>query len=374
MRQRSRIVPVLVVALVLLAGCSGFGGGDGGDGGDGGALQASGGVDGGAGGTSASDGGDGSAGASAGGSDDTAATVRQLATDRAIVRTGSVTVEVDDFETQRERLTGEVERLSGYVGGSTSDLHRRANETWRTGSLTLRVPAESFDRLLSYAKDRGEVLSAETSTKDVTDQLVELDARITTLEAKRSRLRAFYRNASSTDALLRIEDRLSEVQGDVERLEARKRSLEDRVSYSTLDVELREPAPDDEGTVADDASRAGIVGTLRNSASTLLDVGYAGLLLVVGLLPWGLALGVLAVAWLTVRRVLALPSLRAVLPGGTSASATGGGTEPRAVRERERHPRTRGRRDDSQATEALEPGETRPDVEGADDDETDPGA
>ncbi len=297
MGQRKLLATVLVVIAVVLAGCAGAGS-DGGDGapeqleggGDGGgslggdADAASGAPDSGTEASGSSEAGSGQAGGDGARNQVGGNSVRQLATDRAIIRTGSVTVRVGDFETQRGLLASEVERLGGYVGGSQVERHSEDNETWRTGTVTLRVPSESFSRMLSYAKDRGEVLAEETSTTDVTDQLVELDARLRNLERKRDRIREFYENAESTDALLRIEDRLSEVQGQIERLEAEKRSLDDRVNFATLTVTLQEPDPD-EGS-GPDPSRAGLVGTLQESLDSLLGAGYGALLLVVAALPW----------------------------------------------------------------------------------------
>jgi hypothetical protein len=344
MGQQSKLATVLVVLAVLLAGCAGMGG-DGADGGDGGGNQLAGGGGDGAGGDGG-DGGDGSGAADApvadgdsgapggdGGGDGQRAQssdIQRLATDRSIIRTGTVAVEVDDFETERNRLGTEVTRLGGYVGGSNVELHRQENETWRTGSVTLRVPAESFSRMLSYAKDRGEVLSEQTSTKDVTDQLVELEARIENLEGKRTRLRAFYEDANSTDALLRIEDRLSEVQGQIEQLKAKQRSLEDRVTYATLTVDLREPTPEASKGPGSERDRAGVLGTLRDSFDGLVGFAYGGLLVAAAAVPWILAILLLLGLLAGFRRVAGRAPLRTVFPWTGGAPNSTAGSAPAA--------------------------------------------
>jgi chromosome segregation ATPase len=73
--------------------------------------------------------------------------------------------------------------------------------------------------------------------------LVDLEARLSNLRAERDRLRTLYERANTTEDVLAVQRELSEVQGEIERLEAQKRSLEQRVAYSTLTVELREPGP-----------------------------------------------------------------------------------------------------------------------------------
>lgn len=356
MDHRSRLATGLVVLAVVLAGCAGTGGGgDAGEptaisGGDGaGDDDGAGGGDAPSAGNTADPSGDSATPSGDGGGDagekSANGDVQRLATDRAIIRTGSVTVRVDDFEAQRDRLNSEVDRLGGYVGGSNVELQRRDNETWTTGTVTLRVPAESFPRMLSYAKDRGEVLSEQTSTTDVSDQLVELDARITNLEGKRARIREFYEQANSTDALLRIENRLSEVQGQIEQLTAKKRSLEGRVTYATLSVTMKEPAPETSHEPVAGRDRAGLLGTLRDSVDSMLAVAYGGLLVAAAALPWLLALLLLAGMVVALRRLVGFPTVRSMLPGtGPSTASPAGGARPASGRGRQdrsgRQPRT----------------------------------
>jgi hypothetical protein len=88
------------------------------------------------------------------------------------------------------------------------------------------------------------VVESSTSTQDVTEQVVDLQARLENLRAERERLRELYQRANDTEDVLAVERRLSEVQTEIERTEARLQSLERRVAYSTITVEMREPRPD----------------------------------------------------------------------------------------------------------------------------------
>lgn len=272
-----------VALLVVLAGCASLGGGaDGGDAGvdmsadeapTGAQAQASGGAQSGSG-----DGGGGAA-------------VSAAAVDRAIVRTGSVELTVENFEATRNAIAAEAKRYGGYVGGSSQTLHRAENVSWTTGQVVVRVPSDRFSDLVGFAEEQGTVESVQTETEDVTDRLVELDARISNLEAKRSRLRSFYNRADSTSELLSIEERLSSVQGEIEQLKATEQSLEDRVAFSTLRISIAEErpepardAPEDDGTTVASAFFA--------SVQQMVDGGYALLLVLAALAPFAVVLGV----------------------------------------------------------------------------------
>ena len=122
---------LLVVALVALAGCAGLGAGDGDD-----AQMAAGGGDGGA--------QDGSAAPDSADGEQATLQGRPLQTDRAIVRTGSMRLRVDDVETTRADLVDHARSLGGYVSAADSTRHTEGDESWTTGQVVVRVPSGEF--------------------------------------------------------------------------------------------------------------------------------------------------------------------------------------------------------------------------------------
>jgi hypothetical protein len=155
-----------------------------------------------------------------------------------------VALRVDDFEAARANLTATVETRGGYVSDSVQRAHDVDGATWLTGRVVLRVPAENFSATMDAVEGEGAVLESRTSTRDVTEQVVDLEARLRNLRAERERLRTLYDRANTTEDVLAVERRLSEVQTEIERTEARLENLERRVAYSTITVELSEPRPD----------------------------------------------------------------------------------------------------------------------------------
>ncbi|WP_336339055.1 DUF4349 domain-containing protein [Haloarcula brevis] len=292
MATRRRVLAV--VALLLLAGCAGMGGGgDAGgarEGGDGAQMAGS---DGGSSQPEAAD-----AGASSG--DGGAVQVGDAAADRAIVRNGRMVVEVENYSTTADAIAARARASGGYVSDSNRRLHRDDGETWYTGYIVVRVPSEEYGPMQSMVDEQGTVRSEETTTKDVTDQLVDLEARLTNLRERRDRLRTFYERANSTAELLRIEEELSSVQRDIERLEAQKRSLEQRVAYSTLRVEMHEPAPEPGAQQVPYHERS-LVSAFLSSVTDVYVFTRGLLVTVASLAPW---LAVLAVPVVGGRRLL----------------------------------------------------------------------
>lgn len=236
--NRGRTVSALLVLLVLLAGCGGSAGGaqvSGGGGADSAAtaetnVEAERAAD--------ANAGDGDGGGAAKTADQTDAT------GRSIIRTGEVRLRVDDYESARANLTAVVEARGGYVSDSSQQVHDRGEESWTSGRVVFRVPAENFSDTMTTVEREGRVLESSTSTKDVTDKVIDLQARLENLRAERDRLRELYQRANDTEDVLAVERRLSEVQTEIERTEARLQNIRRRVAYSTITVEMAEPRPD----------------------------------------------------------------------------------------------------------------------------------
>ncbi|MFB6130456.1 MAG: DUF4349 domain-containing protein [Salinigranum sp.] len=281
-RVRTRAAAAVALALlVALAGCGGAGNAARGDGSN---LAAE------SGGGSAGGLAGGAAKATASGGDSGGSSLPDVQS-RRIVRTGHVTLEVEDFERARANLTRATERAGGFLSDSREE-HRRVNgETYAVGEVVLRVPRGNFTALIDRVRNEGTVRTATTGSKDVTDQLVDLGARLKNLRDERDRLRALYRNASGTEDVLAVERRLSSVQSDIERLEARQKTLQRQVAYSTITVDLREPRPE---SASDSTSHWYDVPVLSAFLESVHGAGVALRALVVVLayvLPYLLAFG-----------------------------------------------------------------------------------
>ncbi|WP_254535481.1 DUF4349 domain-containing protein [Halomarina litorea] len=285
MRTTGRTLAVVaLVCCLVLAGCSGMGG----DGGAGDGAQERQAGDGPGSGSSGGDGG----GAPAQGEAETGGSVGQVAASQALIRTGTANLNVSDYDAARANLTAAATAMGGFVADSKERSHEVGNDSFTTGTVVFRVPSENFTAFFDAVTAEGEVLSATTTTEDVTDQLVDIEARLANERAQRDRLRALYENASDTEDVLAVSEKLSDVQETIERLEARLRALEGRVALSTVTVELREPRPEpatepqaswyDTAVVDAFVSSVGGVGTLLRA--TVVGLAYAlPYLLVVGL-------------------------------------------------------------------------------------------
>lgn len=285
---RRRWTTALLVMCIVLAGCSGGGVGSGGDAAESEASLSNDDAASTARAESTASGSGGDAGSSGGSAQSAGAR-----SDRAIIKTGRIALTVDSFASAREQVGTLARQTGGYVATSSREVRGEGNRTWTVGVVRIRVPSEEYTATHDEITTYGEVRDSSQETNDVTDQLVDIEARLRTLRAERDRLRQLYDEANDTEAVLRVSEQLSEVQTEIERLEARKKSLQGRVAYSTITVELREEPPEREtptpepgytDTSLDTAFLASVNGVVTAVEALAVTIAYA--------LPYLLAFGV----------------------------------------------------------------------------------
>lgn len=107
--------------------------------------------------------------------------------------------------------------------------------------VTVRVPNESAAAFVAEASALGKVLRQSQSSQDVTQEHVDLAARLGNLRAEEARLREFFGSAKKVSEMLEIERELSRVRGEIESIDAQKKYLERQAAMATVTFELVEP-------------------------------------------------------------------------------------------------------------------------------------
>jgi hypothetical protein len=165
---------------------------------------------------------------------------------RAIIYTGHITVRVDDVDGATDSAGALALRYGGFVGAD-----RRTSDDERSNAeLVLRIPTEHFTAAVARLGELGDEESREIETEDVTADVVDLETRIATAEASVARTRELMEQATSIDDIVRIEGELAGREGELARLQARQRTLDDLTTLSTITVWLLGPEAkqDEDGT------------------------------------------------------------------------------------------------------------------------------
>jgi hypothetical protein len=196
--------------------------------------------------------------------------------DRMIVRTASLSLVVEDTE----KTLADIERLATELEGYVSNL-----QTWRyndqlAGSVTVRIPEASFDQARERIKELAiELESENVSGQDVTEEYVDLEARLHNLEVAEEELLELLDSAQEThkdaESILAIYNEITNVRQQIEQIKGRMQYLENSAALATLTItltpeEIEEPVVEpgwEPLKQARDALRA-----LVDSLQTLIDL------------------------------------------------------------------------------------------------------
>ncbi|WP_411091087.1 DUF4349 domain-containing protein [Streptomyces sp. 049-1] len=281
-RPLPALAAVLLAGALALTGCSSGGGDSGADSAAGAAKEAA---------PPAADDRPGAAGGDASGAK---ATAPPKAVATHVIRTASLTVQVEDVHKALDEARTTVENAGGYVGDEDTSRDEDGRERTR---LELRVPVDAYQDVLDGLEGAGKLLHRGAKAQDVTDQVVDVESRVKSQRASVARVRELMDRATKLSDVVTLEGELSSRQTELEALLAQQASLKDRTSLATITLSLAETpaeAAEDDDPGFTDALAGGwdaFVTMLRWLAVALGAV-----------LPFAVVAALLALVWLRVVR------------------------------------------------------------------------
>jgi len=156
--------------------------------------------------------------------------------ERMIVRNGDISLVVENVTDAR----GEISQLAVRLGGWVVSSQISGEEEEMRGWISIRVPDETFDQ--AFAELRGlavRVTSESTSSQDITEEYVDLQARLKNAEATESQYLALLEKAEEMEDILRIYEELSWIRYEIEQIKGRIQYLERTSAMSLISIDLR---------------------------------------------------------------------------------------------------------------------------------------
>ena len=152
---------------------------------------------------------------------------------RQLIRRGRIGVQVTS-------LAAASDRLERSAGGFDAQVTRATVEERERAEYLIRVPPDRLDALMDSVASLGEVENRSVGVEDVTDRVIDAEARLTSLRASRDRLRQLLERAGTVQDVIAVERELARIQAEIESLEARLAALRGQVALSELAVTLRQ--------------------------------------------------------------------------------------------------------------------------------------
>ncbi|WP_052703113.1 DUF4349 domain-containing protein [Paenibacillus beijingensis] len=161
-----------------------------------------------------------------------------VAFDRKIVYKATLTMEVKDFAKASVALQNVLHQSGGYILKFSDSKNSAENGA----AYTLKVPADGFMSFLTRLEQiEHSLFERQMTGTDVTEEYVDLTARLKAKQVVEARLLSFMDKAQSASDLLEFSSQLASVQGDIERIKGRMRYLDTNVAYSTIELRMYQP-------------------------------------------------------------------------------------------------------------------------------------
>ena len=150
---------------------------------------------------------------------------------RMLIWSASLYVEVSNVSNTLSQVISITKKVDGYVESESASYDDSVR-------VTLRIPVNSFKSTVSTLETLGNVTHRRVSSDDVTEEYIDIDARLKTMIALRDRLRVLLERAEDVKDVLAVERELSRIQADIDSMQARLKALAGKVDFATININI----------------------------------------------------------------------------------------------------------------------------------------
>ncbi|MBD5471796.1 MAG: DUF4349 domain-containing protein [Lachnospiraceae bacterium] len=225
-------------------------------------------------------------------------------TSRKLIKNVDLEVETEEFDDLLTTIEQKTEALAGYIEESyTYNGSAYRGGSTRNASLTIRIPAGKLNTFLSEVAEVSNVISRNERVTDVTLQYVDMESHKKALVAEQDRLLELLEQAENVEDIISIESRLSEVRYQIESMESQLRTMDNQVSYSTINLsieEVKQLTPVKEQSVGEKIA-TGFWKNLTRVGAGIMNFGIGLIISIPYVLLWGI---IIAIVVFIIRSVL----------------------------------------------------------------------
>ncbi|MBL7835128.1 MAG: DUF4349 domain-containing protein [Cyclobacteriaceae bacterium] len=167
-----------------------------------------------------------------------------VAAERKLIRNGALSFETSDVKKTKTTIDAICKELNAYISNESQNNYSSRLQY----NQTIRVTADKFDLLIQKVEaEASRVEGKNVNTEDVTEEFIDVEARLKTKKDLETRYREILKQAKTVEEIITIERQIAEVRSDIESMEGRLKYLSSQVAYSTLTVSFYETIGTDFG-------------------------------------------------------------------------------------------------------------------------------
>ncbi len=210
--------------------------------------------------------------------------------DRKIIRNAELGIEAEKPEEIQDRIGSIAQSKGGFVVASQQRSIDPRVSVRDVVEMSVRVPADKFAETIAEIKaGPGRILTETIKGEDVTEEFIDVEARLRAKKALEQQFMEIMKRANTVDDALSVQSQLADVRSEIEKIEGRRRFIENQASLSTISIKIQAPTVFAAETV-------GFTDRLSDSFGRGFEVALNFILglvtFVVGALPFAIFIGV----------------------------------------------------------------------------------
>jgi hypothetical protein len=156
---------------------------------------------------------------------------------RKVIQSGEVTIQVKQYERFFDALQKRMGRINGYVSNVQS---QRSGDAVSSASLTLRVPPDQLNALVSWMREQGVLITERIQTEDISEQYYDLKARLENARRFENRLLEMLKSETGKlQDLILVEEKINQIREQIEQMEGKMRYFDALTSLATLSIQVQ---------------------------------------------------------------------------------------------------------------------------------------
>ncbi|NOJ69695.1 DUF4349 domain-containing protein [Paenibacillus alvei] len=220
--------------------------------------------------------------------------------ERKLIYEAQLHMEVADYGAVKDKLSRFIKQSHGYV----LQFSDQETDSMRGGNYVIKVPALGFQSFIDeLGKWESIAYTRQYSANDVTEEYVDLQARLKARRTVEARLISFMEKATKSDDLLRFSTELGNVQSEIEQIVGKMRYYDNNVAMSTISLDMFQRLKAKPSHALEDAFGTQVVDTIVASWEALIKFTKYIVLILIALLPFACAFLIIGIPiWFIVKR------------------------------------------------------------------------
>ncbi len=159
---------------------------------------------------------------------------------RKLIKDASLDIHTEAYDEFNTKLREKIKECGGYIENSSESGSSYNYSSYRSGSITARIPSDKLDSFLGDVSSLAVITSQSVSVRDITGDYIDTESRIKALETERDALLGILSKADNVADLITVQERLTKVNADIQSSKARLKTYDELISYSKVEMDITE--------------------------------------------------------------------------------------------------------------------------------------